>query len=320
MAPLHGQGAASLLVLSKRDHSLAVIDPGKLQVIAKVPVGEDPHEVTASADGTRAYVSNYGYGAFHTLAVVNLAARRAEAPIDLGALRGPHGLAFEGGKVWFTAEAAKALGRWDPASGKVDLILGTGQNRTHMIWVAKNEQEIVTANVSSATVSIFTREPVPTPPTPPGGAPRTDWNETVVSVGKGSEGFDVSPDGKEVWVANAGDGTVSVVSLPGKKLEQTLQVNAHGANRLKFTPDGRMALVSAGPELVVLDAAKRTVKARVPIGHGSGGVLVEPGGKRAFVACGPDNYVAVINLETLQVTGHLDAGGEPDGMAWAVQR
>ena len=57
-ALLHGQHAGSLLVLSKRDHTLAVVDPGSLKVTARVPVGDDPHEVIATADGTRAYVSH----------------------------------------------------------------------------------------------------------------------------------------------------------------------------------------------------------------------------------------------------------------------
>lgn len=334
-----GQSSDSLLVLSKHDHTLAVVDPGTLQVTARVPVGDDPHEVIASADGNRAYVSNYGFGAFHTLAVVDLVNDKALPSIDLGALRGPHGLIFQGGKTWFTAEVAKALGRYDPATGKVDLILGTGQNRTHMIWVSANGQQIVTSNVNSGTISIFMQEAVLLPGPPPAAAqsattgsrppgpppgvppmPRTEWNETVVPVGNGSEGFDVSPDGKEIWVANAQDGTLSVVSLPEEKVLQTLHVNAMGANRLRFTPDGRTVLVSSGPELIVLDATARTVKARLRIGHGSGGVLVEPNGARAFVACGPDNFVAVIDLRTLKVIGHIDAGVEPDGMAWAVHR
>jgi len=41
-------------------------------------------------------------------------------------LRGPHGLTFAGGKVWFTAEAAKAIGSYDPATDTLDLEL-TGQ-------------------------------------------------------------------------------------------------------------------------------------------------------------------------------------------------
>src|SRR5271157_1328252 len=134
--------SASLLVLSKQDHTLAVVDPSTLQVVAKMPVGNDPHEVIASADGTAAYVSNYGFGAYNTLAVVDLVAQKALPSIDLGPLRGPHGLTFVGGKTWFTAEAAKAIGRYDPASHKVDWILGTGQNRTHMIYVSDDERLI----------------------------------------------------------------------------------------------------------------------------------------------------------------------------------
>lgn len=325
--------AGSLLVLSKHDHTLSIVDPSTLQVTAKMPVGNDPHEVIASTDGATAYVSNYGFGAFHTLTAVDLAAHRTLGTIDLGPLRGPHGLTFVGGKTWFTAEGAKAIGRYDPATKKVDWVLGTGQNRTHMIYVSDDQQRIITTNVSSGTVSIIDMETVHMGPPPgaipppgagpgPGGPPpaRKDWNETVVRVGNGSEGFDVSPDGRQLWVANAQDATISVVNIAAKKVVETLAVNVRGANRLKFTPDGRRVLVSSGPELVVLDAGTRQVIKRIPIGHGSGGVLVQPDGTRAFVACSPDNYVAVIDLGSLAVTGHIQAGSEPDGLAWAVRR
>ena len=322
---LYGQSrsSASLLVLSKQEHTLSVVDPSSLRVVAKVPVGNDPHEVIASDDGTTAYVSNYGFGAYNTLTVVDLVTNKAAGTVDLGPLRGPHGLAFAGGKTWFTAEAAKAIARYDPATHKVDWILGTGQNRTHMIYVSKDGQRIVTTNVSSGTVSIIDQEAVPMPGPPaggPAGRSRTDWNETVVRVGNGSEGFDVSPDGKEIWVANAQDGTISVIDFHEKKVVQTLAANVRGGNRLKFTPDGKRVLVSSGPELVVLDASARRVVKRIPIGHGSGGVLVEPDGARAFVACGPDNYVAVIDLKSLAVTGHIQAGAGPDGLDWAIRR
>ncbi|MES1260442.1 MAG: YncE family protein, partial [Acidobacteriota bacterium] len=58
----------------------------------------------------------------------------------------------------------------------------------------------------------------------------------------------------------------------------------------------------------------------VPVGRGAAGILMQPDGTRAFVACTPDNYVAVIDLKSLQVTGHIDAGRQPDGLAWAVRR
>ena len=329
----------SLLVLSKRNHTLSIVDPVTLKVVATAPVGTDPHEVIASADGKIAYVSIYGGGAYHVLSAIDLVAQKALPDIDLGALNGPHGLTFVGGKLWFTAEGAKAIGRLDPETNKVDWIFGTGQNRTHMIYVTADQKQIYTTNVSSASVSIIEKitlppmgpppgmqgGPPPGGPPPgggPGGQPRTDWNQTVVPVGKGDEGFDVSPDGHELWTADAQDGTISVIDIAARKAVETIPAKVFGANRLKFTPDGKHVLITSlrDGDLVIYDAATRKEFKRVSIGHGAAGILMQPDGARAYLACGPDNYVAVLDLKTFEVTGHIDAGGEPDGMAWAVQQ
>jgi YVTN family beta-propeller protein len=314
--------AHALLVLSKHDQTLAIVDPSSLKVIARVPVGNDPHEVIASTDGKVAYVSNYGSGAFHTLAVVNLMAQKALPSIDLGALRGPHGLTFVDGRVWFTAEGAKAIGSYDPEKKNVDWILGTGQNRTHMIYVSPDLRLIVTTNVSSGTVSMIEKTATGGPGQGgPSATPRTDWNETVVRVGNGSEGFDISPDGKEIWVANAGDGTVSIIDVASKQVTQTLAANVRSANRLKFTPDGKFVLISAlrGADVTVIDGATRKTTKQIPVGHGAAGIVMQPDGARAYVACTPDDYVAVIDLHSMEVVGHIQAGSNPDGLAWMIR-
>jgi YVTN family beta-propeller protein len=295
---------SSLLVLSKRGHTLAIVEPSSLKVSARVPVGDDPHEVIASADGRTAYVSNYGGGSLHTLAVVDLVGQKAMPAIELGPLHGPHGLTFVGGKAWFTAEGSKVIGRFDPAAQKVDWVLGTGQDRTHMIWVSEDERKIVTANVASGTMTLMelvARMQGPGGPRP-GGAGRVglpppgprgpDWEETVVKVGSGPEGFDVLGDGKTIWVANAQSGTVSVVDFASKKVIDTLAVNVRGANRLKFTLDGKTALISTlgAPELVFVDVTTRSVVKRLKIGTGAAGIVMQPDGSRAFVACSPDDY------------------------------
>jgi YVTN family beta-propeller protein len=334
-SPLLAQATppAALLALSKHDHTLAIVDPATLKVVAKAPVGNDPHEVVASADGKTAYVSNYGFGAFNTLAVIDLVAQKPLPPVDLGALRGPHGLTFVGGRTWFTAEGAKAIGSYDPATKKIDWILGTGQNRTHMIYVTEDLKRIYTTNVSSGTLSIIekTASPaagLPSPQGAPGGPPRPmaipggDWNETVVPVGDGSEGFDVTPNGKEIWVANARQGTISIIAMPAKIVSETLNANVRGANRLKITPDGALAFVSmlGGADVAVFDVASRKELKRIAVGHGAAGIEIEPDGSRVYVACTPDNYVTVIDLKKLVVVGHIDVGPEPDGLAWAVRR
>jgi YVTN family beta-propeller protein len=326
----------ALLALSKHDHTLDIVDAATLEVVARVPVGADPHEVSASSDGSKAYVSIYGGGRYHTLSVVDLVDQKALPEIDTGALNGPHGLAFVGGKVWFTAEGAKAVARFDPATSSVDWVMGTGQNRTHMLHVTVDEKKVYTTNVSSGTVSVIERVTLPPMGPPPGrqlppgaqgapppgaGQPRVDWDETVVAVGKGAEGFDVSPDGRELWTANAQDGSISIIDLDTRKVSATLDAKIFASNRLKFTPDGALVLISSLREgdLFIYDATARKERKRVHIGHGAAGILMDPSGTRAFVACTPDNYVALVDLKTLEVTHHIDVGGEPDGLAWASQ-
>ena len=103
-------------------------------------VGSDPHEVIASSDGKTAYVSIYGGGRYHALSVIDLVGQKAMPDIDTGPLNGPHGLAFVGGRLWFTAEGAKDIARYDPATAKIDWIMGTGQNRTHMIYITPDQR------------------------------------------------------------------------------------------------------------------------------------------------------------------------------------
>jgi YVTN family beta-propeller protein len=323
----------ALLALSKRNHTLAIVDSATLQVISRVPVGADPHEVIASADGKTAYVSIYGGGRYHALSRVDLVAQKALPDIDTGALNGPHGLVFVGGKVWFTAEASKAVARYDPATASIDWIMGTGQNRTHMIYVTADEKQIYATNVNSATVTILEKVELPPPGPPPGARPpsgaapapapqpRMDWSQTLISVGKGDEGFDVSSDHRELWTANAQDGTLSIIDIAARRVTSTLDAKIFGANRLKFTPDGKFVLISSlrSGDLVIYDAGSRKEFKRVNIGHGAAGILMDPDGARAFIACSPDNYVTILDLKTLSVTGHLDVGEEPDGLAWAIR-
>lgn len=62
------------------------------------------------------------------------------------------------------------------------------------------------------------------------------------------------PDGRELWVAHSRDGGVSVIDVAAKKVTTTIDAQTKRSNRLKFTPDGKLALISdvSGGELVVI--------------------------------------------------------------------
>jgi YVTN family beta-propeller protein len=299
--------AQTLLVLNK-EGSLAVVDPNAKKVLATVPTGEQPHEVAATADGRIACVTNYGGGASggKTLSIIDIPGRKELHRVDLTPLGRPHGVWAVGGKCYFTAEANKVIGRYDPAANHVDFLLGTGQNTTHMVLPLPDESKIFTSNIGSDSITIIERT----------GA--NNWNNTDVPVGKGPEGFDLSPDGKQIWAANSRDGSVSVIDVATKSVVQTFRVQTKRSNRLKFSPDGRLVLISdldAG-ELLVLERATKKELKRVKLGRQPAGILITPDSARAYVAVTGDDNVAVIDLKTLELADRLKTGVGPDGMAW----
>src|SRR5260370_1397439 len=139
---------------------------------------------------------------------------------------------------------------------------------------------------------------------PPPGGPRKTWRVTNVPAGHGAEGFDVSPDGKEIWAANAQDATVTIIDVASKRVTQTLPISLKGANRLKFTPDGKRVLISglgagAGSNLVLLDADTRKEAKQFNLLGGAAGIVIVPNGSRAYVAVSGKDKVA---------DGHVRAG------------
>jgi YVTN family beta-propeller protein len=348
--------ATSLLVVEKAGTQLAIVDPVSLKILAQAPAGPDPHEVVASPDGKLAYISNYGgpQSALHTISVVDLVAQQALPPIDMGVLHGAHGLFFAAdGKLYFTAEVNKVIGRYDPASQQIDWVLGIGQDRTHMVWVSPAMDTIVTSNVTSSTIS-FIDHPAPpappgmgsapppgangaagAPPRPAGGPPNGPrnrlWEVTNIPVGKGSEGFDLSPDGKELWTGAAYDNNVSIIDYAAKKVIATVPISVRGANRLKFTPDGKFVLITGSsapqpgtttptPDLIVLDTTTRAEVKQFNLGGAAGGILMDPSGTRAFVSVTGANKVVVIDLKTLAASAEIAPLGQPDGLDWAVRK
>ncbi len=296
-----------LLVLNKEEATLSILDAASGKLLGSVSTGEGPHEIVVSDDGKLAYVSNYGTGPApgHTISVIDVDARKELRRVDIAPLARPHGLWFTNGKLYFTAETNRRIARYDPASNNIEWQFETGQNGTHMLLVTRDAKKIFTSNIGSDSVSAIEQTGDGT------------WAQTLISVGKGPEGIDLSPDGRHVWSAHSRDGGVSVIDAASKKVLQTIDIATKRSNRIKLTPDGKFALVSdldAG-EVIVLDTTARKEIKRLAVGRMVEGILI-PDNARAFVAVNGDNYVAEIDLKTWEVRRKLPAGKGPDGLAW----
>lgn len=300
--------AAQLLVLNKTDATLVFVDPASGKIAASVPTGQGPHEVEVSSDGKLAFVSNYGdRGAGgKTLSVIDIAARKELKRVDLGELTRPHGLTFSGGKLYFTSEESRHVGRYDPVKQTVDWKYAVGQDGTHMVLASRDGKKFFTSNIASNTVSIL--EP---------GADGA-WSQRVVKVGRGPEGLDLTPDGRTLWSAHSQDGGISVIDADSGKVIHTIAAGTQRSNRVKITTDGRYALVSdlGAGNLLILDAHDYKEVKRLKLGSSPTGILVAPDGATAYVAVSGLDHVAVIDLKTLTVARTIDTGKSPDGMAW----
>ena len=296
---------ARLLVLLRDASALAIVDPVAGTVLGRVPTVGNPHEVTASDDGKLAFVASPSEG----ISIIDIEAQAELRRLEIGPGSEPHDVRFADGKLYFTAEGYKVIGRYDPQRDEVEWLLGIGQDGIHMFVFSEDHNTIFTANRGSDTVTVV-EDVAAGPP---------NWRVTTIPAGGDfPEGIDLSPDGREVWTATRNDGGVSIIDVATKELVERLDLNMKDANRLRFTPDGERVLIADGEDgsLLVLDTTTRSEITRLDLAPNA--VLVQPDGLRAYAALRGDHSVAVIDLDTLEITAQISTGpgSGPGCMFW----
>jgi DNA-binding beta-propeller fold protein YncE len=297
--------------------NVAFLNHASGKVIKTVPVGNEPHEVAISDDKRYAVVTNTGSyrEPNNSLSVLDIAAQKEIHRVDLGPLWNPHGIIYSNGLFYFTAEGARAIGAYDPKTNQLVWINGTGQDQTHMLAATKDGKYVVATNRGSGNISIF--QLMGANPLFPGA-----WKETIVAVGSGPEGLDISPDGKQVWVGlRGGVGGVAIVDLANKNTIDSFSTNSKGVARVKFAYNGKYFLATdpQNGNLIIFDASSHQVLKSLSLGKGSEAIFIEPDNKHVLIGVTNEDNVAEVDLETLTVTRRIITGKGPDAMAWIGQ-
>ena len=315
----------TLLDVHKDDSTVALLEFQTGKPIATLPTGFTPHEVAASPDGKLAAVSNYGTGdkPGSTLTIIDVPAARVARTVDLGEHTRPHGVCwYAPDRLAVTAEGSGHLLVVDPLTGKILSAVRTGQEMSHQVVVAPGGGRAFVANIGSGSVTVVDLER---------GAKLKD-----VPTGRGAEAIAITPDGREVWVGNRNEGSISLIDA--NSLEAVAKIPCAGMPfRVAIAPDGRHALASATitGEVVLLDVPQRKEVLRRKLGvepapaasrrgfarlaPGSPmpvGLILSPDGTTAVVAATMADKVAVLDAKTLEVRRVIDAGSEPDGLAF----
>jgi DNA-binding beta-propeller fold protein YncE len=303
-----GGPGGTLVVVNKGAASASIVDVATGRTIAVLPTGEGPHEVAISSDGRTAVVTDYGArDPGRTLTVLDVPGVAVLRTIDLDPHLRPHGIAFLPGdrEVAVTSEASGHVLRVDVASGEIREALATEQAGSHMLALPSSAARVWTSNAGDDTVTEIDLE--------------TGVTGRILEVPPTPEAIGVTPDGAEVWVGSNSEGTVSVIDAESGSVTRALEGFAWPYRTL-VTGDARLVLIPdlRGERLVVVDREGRRELRRLSFPGGAPqGVAVTADGRTAFLSLSALDRVAVVDLESGEVVGELQAGRGPDGLAWS---
>jgi YVTN family beta-propeller protein len=278
--------------------------------VQSIKVGDSPHGVAISPDGSRGYVANYSSG---SVSMIDTELNRTVGdPIPVG--RFPKGVAVspDGRRVYVTNNYAGSVSVIDATRNRtVGDAIPVG-SMPEGVAVSPDGSRVYVANGSSGSVSVID----------------TARNRTVgdpIPVNIFPQGVAVSPDGRKVYVTSFGPNRRSAsVSVIDTAKNRTVGDPIHVGRRpegVAVSPDGSRVYVAnlgsgAGSVSVIDTADNRTVGDPIPVGSSPEGVAVSSDGSRVYVADGGAGSVSVIDTEKNRtVGGAIRVGSSPKGLA-----
>ena len=310
----------TLIVANRIGGSVSLIDLETETEIARLPIGPViPHEMAASPDGRWAVTGEYGSGnnPGRHLVVIDVAAAAIVTRIDLGPDSRPHSIEFlaDSRRVVVTMEQSDSIALVDIVEGTVLRTWPTGGRDSHMVRLAPDEgRAYVAARGAEGTLSVVWLE--------------EDRPPTVIRTGAGAEGIAVAPDGSEVWIANRGDATVSVVDAV--TLEITATIEGLSTNRIEFLPAGQAAIPGGGSAdgdaryVTFYDGNTKAIVRQLELPGstaGGTGVRLLAAGGALFLADSALNEISMLDPAADDARQRIMLNTDnPDGMAWSPLR
>jgi YVTN family beta-propeller protein len=301
-------------VLHKRAESVGAYDPDTGRKRGEpIPVGPKPHEMVASSDGKRLYITNYGVDRFtdvatgaHAISIVNLASLKKEATIELGRYHRPHGIERgRSGRLYVTTDFPPAVLVIDPEARTGPKILAAielDQLLPHMLALTADERHVYVANSGSGSVTVLQV-----------GAQGERQAVTSVKVGGVPMGLALSPDEKTLYVATRDGNQIAVIDTTSRRVRATVPLPGQPA-RVRLTPSGGYliaSLIEAG-EVAVLDAKALTLVHRFPVGAHAEGLTLDPIGGFGFVSVQGENKVVKFSLVDWKPVLEIKTAAAPD--------
>ena len=141
----------------------------------------------------------------------------------------------------------------------------------------------------------------------------------TLPAGQDPEFFDVTGDGKRLWVSNEETAEATLVEVDGGRILRRVKVGEEPEG-VTVHPDGKEVYVTNERDstVSVLDVESGAALAQIPVCNRPRSVIFSADGLRAFAACEESHSLAVIETRGRKPAGNLDLPGEgvrPMGLA-----
>ena len=259
--------------------SVTVLDAQSLQILAEIPVGDDPRTLAIAPDSQSALVTNHA-GA--TLSLLDLAQLVEVGSYAVGSM--PYGVVTDGARVFVSEFAPGHVGVLDHNSGERLAHIAVAPFPAGLALSADGASLYVTHLFSGRVTLIDAR------------SLEVKANITTGASTNLSQFVAISPNGTKAYLPQTRSNVTNTAMLFDNTVFAVVNVLDLGALRL------------AVQERVTLDTADQPVN--MPFA-----VALSPDGKMLYLANAGSDDLSVIDLSTNQGVAHISVGANPRGIA-----
>jgi hypothetical protein len=194
------------------------------------------------------------------------------------------------------------------SDGEITRTVTTDQGGSHMLAMVGDGSRVFTGNMSDNTVSELDID---------SGA-----RVRMISVPPQPEAITVTEAGDEVWVGSNQRGTVSVIDTQTGEVREALE-GFEWPYRILIVPDRSTVLIPDLRKNVLrfVDRGERRDLGTMEFPSGGPqGITLSGDAKLAYLSLSRRDRIAVIDIARREVTGYIDTGAGPDGIAYSPIR
>ena len=317
-AELRSSYAPTLMVADRSSHEVSFVDLSRGEVVARVATGEGPH-LLSNVSGGRVLAT--GFGEFpkphaapvsrrppsiaapnSRLTLIDTVNRTAVLDTRIEDCARPHASWILASNAYVTCEDEQRVLVIDLESGRTIDHIETLQRGSHVLSFEPESRTLASSNVDSGSVTLIDIDS--------GGT-------KVVKLAPGSEGS-LAAEGR-IWVANAIDGSVSVVDPRTATVIENVRSVCGFPISLGLDMQKQVWVACfASAELVAIGQDSHAIQRRISLDNQPLNLLIHPTRNLAYVSLPRRNAIAEIDLESGNELRRLDVGIEPDGLRWAM--